>query len=97
MVLDKTYGFTGEAALGPQANAMAALIGAAYDWGGCKWDLYVPGALPAIYSLTVLKGCSPPLLHLVCSFRMKLNRPPPAGGWLYQHKCGGTKQRCRPQ
>ena len=55
MVLDKTYGFTGEGALvAPQANAMAAVIQPMMNGGNAPWLLYGIGALIAIL-LTVFK------------------------------------------
>lgn len=55
MVLNKTYGFTGEGALvAPQANAMAAVIDPLMSGTGAPWVLYGIGALLAIL-LTFLK------------------------------------------
>ena len=55
LVLNKTYGFTGEGALvAPQANAMAAVIQPMMNGGSAPWLLYGIGALIAIL-LTVLK------------------------------------------
>ena len=55
MVLDKTYGFTGEGALvAPQANAMAAVIQPMMNGGNAPWLLYRIGAVIAIL-LTVFK------------------------------------------
>ena len=55
MILDKTYGFTGEGALvAPQANAMAAVIQPMMNGGNAPWLLYGIGALIAI-ALTVFK------------------------------------------
>ena len=55
MVLDKTYGFTGEGALvAPQANAMAAVIQPMMNGGNAPWLLYGIGAVIAIL-LTVFK------------------------------------------
>ena len=55
MILDKTYGFTGEGALvAPQANAMAAVIQPMMNGGNAPWLLYGIGALIAIL-LTVFK------------------------------------------
>ena len=48
MVLDKTYGFTGEGALvAPQANAMAAVIQPMMNNGNAPWLLYGIGVLIA--------------------------------------------------
>lgn len=55
IVLNKTYGFTGENALvAPQANAMAAVIGKLMSGGGAPWLLYGIGGLIAIL-LTLFK------------------------------------------
>lgn len=49
LVLNKTYGFTGDEALvAPQANAMAALIGPLMSGGGAPWMLYGIGAVLAL-------------------------------------------------
>ena len=49
LILNKTYGFTGEEALvAPQANAMAALIGPLMSGGGAPWMLYGIGAVLAL-------------------------------------------------
>lgn len=59
MVLNKTYGFTGEGALvAPQANAMAAVIKPMMNGGQAPWLLYGIGALIAI----VLNFCGVPAL-----------------------------------
>ncbi len=55
LVLNKTYGFTGENALvAPQANAMAAVIEPMMNGGGAPWLLYGIGAVLAIL-LTIFK------------------------------------------
>lgn len=55
LVLNKTYGFTGDNALvAPQANAMAAVIQPMMNGGNAPWLLYGIGAVLAII-LTVLK------------------------------------------
>ena len=55
LILNKTYGFTGEGALvAPQANAMAAVIQPMMSGGSAPWLLYGIGALIAIL-LTVFK------------------------------------------
>ena len=55
MILNKTYGFTGEGALvAPQANAMAAVIQPMMNGGNAPWLLYGIGAIIAIL-LTVFK------------------------------------------
>lgn len=55
LVLNKTFGFTGEGALvAPQANAMAAVIEPMMNGGSAPWLLYGIGATIAIL-LTVFK------------------------------------------
>ena len=55
LVLNETYGFTGENALvAPQANAMAAVIEPMMNGGGAPWLLYGIGAALAI-ALTLAK------------------------------------------
>lgn len=49
LILNKTYGFTGEGALvAPQANAMAAVIDPLMSGTGAPWILYGVGALIAL-------------------------------------------------
>ena len=49
LVLNKTFGFTGENALvAPQANAMAAVIQPMMNGGGAPWLLYGIGAVIAV-------------------------------------------------
>ncbi len=55
LILNKTYGFTGEGALvAPQANAMAAVIQPMMNGGNAPWLLYGIGAVIAIL-LTAFK------------------------------------------
>ena len=55
LILNKTYGFTGDGALvAPQANAMAAVIQPMMNGGNAPWLLYGIGAAIAIL-LTVFK------------------------------------------
>lgn len=59
MVLNRTYGFTGEGALvAPQANAMAAVIRPMMNGGNAPWLLYGIGAAIAL----VLNFCGVPAL-----------------------------------
>ena len=59
LVLNKTYGFTGEGALvAPQANAMAAVIQPMMNGGNAPWLLYGIGAVIAL----VLNFCKVPAL-----------------------------------
>ncbi len=55
MILNKTFGFTGEGALvAPQANAMAAVIQPMMNGGNAPWLLYGIGAVIAVL-LTMFK------------------------------------------
>ncbi|HCY73344.1 MAG TPA: oligopeptide transporter, OPT family [Rikenellaceae bacterium] len=59
LVLNKTYGFTGEGALvAPQANAMAAVIQPMMSGGNAPWLLYGIGAAIAL----ILNFCKVPTL-----------------------------------
>lgn len=79
MVLNKTYGFTGDNALvAPQANAMAAVIEPLMSGAGAPWALYGIGALIAIV-LTFFKV--PALAFALGMFiPMELNAPLLVGG-----------------
>ena len=79
MILNKTYGFTGDNALvAPQANAMAAVIEPLMSGAGAPWFLYAIGAIIAII-LTFLK--IPALAFALGMFiPMELNAPLLVGG-----------------
>jgi len=79
MILNKTYGFTGEGALvAPQANAMAAVIQPMMSGGNAPWLLYGIGALIAVV-LTLFKV--PALAFCLGMFiPMDLNLPLLVGG-----------------
>lgn len=79
IVLNKTYGFTGENALvAPQANAMAAVIEPLMSGGGAPWLLYGIGGVIAIL-LTVFK--IPALAFSLGMFiPLELNLPLLVGG-----------------
>lgn len=79
MVLNKTYGFTGENALvAPQANAMAAVIEPLMSGAGAPWYLYAIGALISI----LLTGMKIPALAFALGMfiPMELNSPLLVGG-----------------
>ena len=79
LVLDKTYGFTGDGALvAPQANAMAAVIQPMFSGGGAPWLLYGIGALIAV----VLNFCKVPALPFALGMfiPIDLNLPLVVGG-----------------
>lgn len=79
LVLNKTFGFTGDHALvAPQANAMAAVIQPLMNGGGAPWILYGIGALIAI----VLTMCKIPALAFALGMfiPIDLNLPLLVGG-----------------
>ncbi|MGN1212329.1 MAG: OPT family oligopeptide transporter [Candidatus Cryptobacteroides sp.] len=79
LVLNKTYGFTGENALvAPQANAMAAVIEPMMNGGNAPWLLYGIGALLAL----VLNFCKVPTLPFALGMfiPLDLNLPLLVGG-----------------
>lgn len=79
LVLNKTFGFTGDNALvAPQANAMAAVIQPMMNGGGAPWILYGIGALIAI----VLTMCKIPALAFALGMfiPIDLNLPLLIGG-----------------
>lgn len=81
LVLNKTFGFTGDNALvAPQANAMAAVIQPLMNGGGAPWILYGIGALIAI----VLTMCKIPALafDLGMFIPIDLNLPLLIGGTI---------------
>jgi putative OPT family oligopeptide transporter len=79
LVLNKTYGFTGENALvAPQANAMAAVIEPMMNGGGAPWLLYGIGAVLAL-GLTAVKIPALPFA-LGMFIPMELNLPLLVGG-----------------
>lgn len=79
LVLNRTYGFTGDNALvAPQANAMAAVIEPMMNGGSAPWLLYGIGGLLAI----VLTLCKVPALPFALGMfiPMELNLPLLVGG-----------------
>ncbi|MBR5324550.1 MAG: oligopeptide transporter, OPT family [Muribaculaceae bacterium] len=81
LILDKTYGWTGEGALvAPQANAMKAVIEPMMSGQGAPWMLYGIGAAIALL-LTVLKV--PALAFALGMFiPLELNTPLVVGGLI---------------
>ncbi|MCP9611855.1 OPT family oligopeptide transporter [Coprobacter tertius] len=81
MILNDTYGFTGENSLSaPQANAMAAVIEPLMSGKGAPWILYGIGAVIAII-LTTLK--IPALAFALGMFiPLELNTPLVVGGLI---------------
>jgi len=79
LILNKTYGFTGDNALvAPQANAMAAVIEPMMNGGGAPWLLYGIGAAIAIV-LTLFKVPALPFA-LGMFIPLDLNLPLIVGG-----------------
>ena len=79
LILNKTYGFTGEGALvAPQANAMAAAIQPMMNGGNAPWLLYGIGAAIAI----ILNFCKVPALAFCLGMfiPLDLNLPLLVGG-----------------
>ena len=79
LILNKTYGFTGEGALvAPQANAMAAVIQPMMNGGQAPWLLYGLGAALAI----ILDLCKVPALAFCLGMfiPIDLNLPLLVGG-----------------
>ena len=79
MILNQTYGFTGENALvAPQANAMAAVIEPMMNGGNAPWLLYGIGAVIAI----ILTLCKVPALAFALGMfiPIDLNLPLLIGG-----------------
>lgn len=81
LILNKTYGFTGEEALvAPQANAMAALIGPLMSGNGAPWMLYGIGAVLAL----ILNSLKIPALPFALGMfiPLDLNLPLLVGGGI---------------
>ena len=81
LVLNKTFGFTGDNALvAPQANAMAAVIQPLMNGGGAPWVLYGIGALIAI----IMTMCKIPALPFALGMfiPIDLNLPLLVGGGI---------------
>ena len=81
IILNKTYGFTGENALvAPQANAMAAVIEPLMSGQGAPWMLYLAGAVLAL----VLNFMKVPVLPFALGMfiPLSLNTPLLVGGLI---------------
>lgn len=78
MLLDKTYGFNGDALAAPQAHAMAAVIEPLMSGQGAPWLLYGIGAVMAL----VLDRCKVPALAFALGMfiPIQLNLPLLVGG-----------------
>jgi len=81
LVLNQTFGFTGENALAaPQANAMAAVIQPLMSDTPAPWSLYMLGAIIAL--LLVMVKIPPLAFALGMYIPQELNTPLLAGGLL---------------
>lgn len=81
IILNKTYGFTGDKALvAPQANAMAAVIGPMMSGQPAPWMLYVAGAFLSII-LTMI-GVPALAFSLGMFIPIQLNTPLFVGGLI---------------
>lgn len=92
LILDKTYGWTGEGALvAPQANAMKAVIEPMMSGQGAPWLLYGIGAALALL-LTFLKV--PALAFALGMFiPLELNTPLVVGGLISWYVSTRTKDK----
>lgn len=84
IILNKTYGFTGDNALAaPQANAMAAVIEPLMSGGQTPWVLYITGAVLAL--ILTMVGIPALAFSLGMFIPLSLNTPLLMGGliaWL---------------
>lgn len=78
ILLDKTYGFKGDALAAPQAHAMAAVIAPLMSGQGAPWLLYGIGAVMAL----ILDRCKVPALAFALGMfiPIQLNLPLLVGG-----------------
>lgn len=94
IVLNKTYGFTGDALAAPQAHAMAAVIEPLMNGGSAPWLLYGIGCLIAI----VLTACNVSALAFALGMfiPLELNLPLLVGGlvsWYVKKRTNDEKLR----
>lgn len=94
IVLNKTYGFTGDALVAPQAHAMAAVIEPLMNGGSAPWLLYGIGCLIAI----VLTACNVSALAFALGMfiPLELNLPLLVGGlvsWYVKNRTNDEKLR----
>ncbi|GAB1404560.1 MAG: oligopeptide transporter, OPT family [Lentimicrobiaceae bacterium] len=93
MILNKTYGFTGEGALvAPQANAMAAVIEPMMSGKPAPWMLYAGGAFMSLI-LTMI-GVPALAFALGMFIPIELNTPLLVGGliaWFVTTRSGNEK------
>jgi hypothetical protein len=90
IILNDTYGFTGEGALvAPQANAMAAVIDPLMSGTGAPWILYGIGALIALL-LTFFRV---PALAFALGMFIPLQLNVPYCWWCSKLVCRQSQQR----
>ena len=90
MILNKTYGFTGEGALvAPQANAMAAVIKPLMTGGTTPWVLYFVGAALALILTMIGVPALPFALGMFIP--LSLNAPLLVGGLISWFVSGRSK------
>ena len=94
IVLNKTYGFTGDALAAPQAHAMAAVIEPLMNGGSAPWLLYGIGCLIAI----ILTACNVSALAFALGMfiPLELNLPLLVGGlvsWYVKNRTNDDKLR----
>ncbi len=90
IILNKTYGFTGEGSLvAPQANAMAAVIKPLMEGGATPWMLYFAGAALALI-LTMI-GVPALAFALGMFIPLHLNTPLLIGGLISWYVSTRTK------
>lgn len=94
IVLNKTYGFMGDALAAPQAHAMAAVIEPLMNGGSAPWLLYGIGCLIAI----VLTACNVSALAFALGMfiPLELNLPLLVGGlvsWYVKNRTNDEKLR----
>ena len=80
IILNKTYGFSGDALAAPQAHAMAAVIEPMMNGGGAPWLLYGTGAVIAI--ILTFFNVSALAFALGMFIPLELNLPLLAGGLI---------------
>jgi putative OPT family oligopeptide transporter len=90
LLLDKSYGFTGQGALpAPQANAMAVIVKPLMEGGAAHWPLYMAGAFFAVI-LWMVKV--PPLAFALGAYLpMEINTPLLLGGLISYYVSHSSK------
>ena len=92
IILNKTYGFTGEGALvAPQANAMAAVIKPLMTGGTTPWVLYFAGAALALILTMIGVPALPFALGMFIP--LQLNTPLLIGGLVSWFVSGRSKDK----